>query len=156
MKTVAQLKIGTTGMFVGRTTTDSKFESKVGSEIMYIAYRKPVWDWSVEGQLQQAEQYQINQRLRDGEMTPMLPPDTLFGPNWVEIQTYGERKQPNNNYGGNGGGGNMNPMLQMQLKAQNMGMASSFNQGVPNIYKGELPGFIVMASGAIVEEMFGR
>ena len=48
MKTMAQMKVGSTGMFVGRTTTDCRFENKVGSEMLHIAYRKPEWHWEAE------------------------------------------------------------------------------------------------------------
>jgi hypothetical protein len=48
MKTMAQMKVGSTGMFVGRTTTDCRFENKVGSEMLHIAYRKPEWQWDTE------------------------------------------------------------------------------------------------------------
>lgn len=48
MKTMAQMKVGSTGMFVGRTTTDCRFENKVGSEMLHIAYRKPEWSWDAE------------------------------------------------------------------------------------------------------------
>lgn len=48
MKTMAQMKVGSTGMFVGRTTTDCRFENKVGSEMLHIAYRKPEWHWETE------------------------------------------------------------------------------------------------------------
>jgi hypothetical protein len=84
MKTIAQLKIGATGMFVGRTVNDSKFESKVGSEIMYISYRKPAWDWSAPDQFPLAEEYLIQQRQASGEVTPTIHPDLLFGPDWIE------------------------------------------------------------------------
>jgi hypothetical protein len=42
------MKVGSTGMFVGRTTTDCRFENKVGSEMLHIAYRKPEWQWDTE------------------------------------------------------------------------------------------------------------
>lgn len=144
MRLVAQLKIGTTGMFVGRTIIDSKFESKVGSEIMYIAYRKPVWDWTQE--VPQAEQYLTNLRMMNNEPIPMLPPDALFGPSWIEQQIYGERKPlinfnaVNANASGNGFGGVARPSPNTSL----------------NIYKQELPGFIVMAEGPIAHEMLHR
>ena len=48
MKTMAQMKVGSTGMFVGRTTTDCRFENKVGSEMLHIAYRKPEWLWDTD------------------------------------------------------------------------------------------------------------
>ena len=145
MRTTAQLKIGQSGMFVGRTATDSKFESKVGSEIMYISYRKPVWDWMAEDQYPLAEEYMVNQRLLHGESPPMLPPDALFGQDWVDTQLYGERRPQV--YGGGGGGGGQHGGGQQQMARP---------VGVNSIYKQEFPGFLVMGSGPVAEEMFGR
>jgi hypothetical protein len=138
MRTVAQLKIGTTGVFVGRTYTDSKFESKVGSEIMYISYRKPSWDWSQEGQLHLAEQSLAAQRIANGEpAVPMLPPDVLFPPDWFIKTTSGALGHRNT--------------------------SSSHSDVLPNIvqvqqefYTLDHPGFLFNASGMVAEEMIAR
>lgn len=139
MRTVAQLKIGTTGMFVGRTNTDSKFESKVGSELMYIAYRKPEWDWSSPSEYQQAEQYLVNHRLANGEVAPQLPPDALFGPSWIDQQMYGERKPVG-----------MAPSTGANANAQPQALS------VGSVYKQDAPGFIVNASGPVAAEMLEK
>jgi hypothetical protein len=145
MRTIAQLKIGTTGMFVGRTTTDSKFESKVGSEIMYIAYRKPVWDWSTESQFSLAEQFLVQQRILNGELPPVCPPDSLFGQTWIDTQTYGERKPP------------IAPSTGASANVWSSVAANPLKSGgAPCIYKQDYPGFIVNAAGPLAAEMLER
>jgi hypothetical protein len=37
-----------TGMFVGRSSADGRFDAKVGLDVLLTAYRKPEWDWTVE------------------------------------------------------------------------------------------------------------
>lgn len=131
LRTVAQLKIGTTGMFVGRTTSDSKFESKVGSELLYISYRKPVWDWSEEGELQLAEMYLVRQRALNGEAVPVIAPDCLFSAEWIEKASIG---------------------ISDAVKSSKLVMPVT----PVDFYTLPHPGIMVLASGAVADEMFNR
>jgi hypothetical protein len=100
MRTLAQLKLGNTGMFIGRCTVDGRFENKVGLDILLIAYRKPNWDWSLE--MEKAEQnirlieksYVNHNSNNIGEYYPStgkipyhLQPDVLFEKDWIDRQT---------------------------------------------------------------------
>jgi hypothetical protein len=78
MKTIAQMKVGSTGMFVGRTSTDCRFENKVGSEMLHIAYRKPEWDWNLE--IEAGELSIV--RAPDETLPPS--PDALFSLDWIQ------------------------------------------------------------------------
>lgn len=139
MRTVAQLKIGATGMFVGRTVTDSKFESKVGSEIMYIAYRKQEWDWAEEGQLKQAQR-------TIQHAVPLLPPEILFSSEWIDhvvSQQMGGDRRPQ-------------PWPTAPPPPPPL-MHREAPLPVPQPHhSGPSHAFLFNASGPVVEEMFGR
>ena len=81
MKAIAQMKAGNTGMFLGRTFTDCRFENKVGSEMLHIAYRKPEWDWSTE--LEAAE----SALVRSPDDRPPPSENALFSLDWIEKMT---------------------------------------------------------------------
>jgi cleavage and polyadenylation specificity factor subunit 4 len=148
LRTIAQLKIGTTGIFVGRTTTDAKFESKVGSEIMYISYRKPEWDWGADGQYQLAEEALVRLRVAQGEPPtgpPVPSPEALFPFDWPDRMHFTFDKPGG---GGGGGGGGFG------------GAQSSLVPSAPapqaDFYTLEFPGFIFNASGEVANEIFAR
>lgn len=63
---MAQMKVGSTGMFVGRTTTDCRFENKVGSEMLHIAYRKPEWQWDTQVEIAEKSMVKGECRTRVG------------------------------------------------------------------------------------------
>lgn len=169
LKTVAQLKLGSSGMFVGRSSTDGRFDNRVGLDMLLTSFRKPLWDWT-----QEVEQAERNIRLIDGNGIPgvsftgeyfpingisayYLPPDVLFSPDWIEraglpVNEKGvliTSKLPFHHQGGGGGGGG-----NASNAPHNDTMA--INQAANDFYNGQLPGFIVCAIPPVIEEMFQR
>lgn len=162
IRTIAQVKLGTSGMFIGRCSTDGRFENKVGMDMLLIVCRKPVWNWHEE--LQRAE---MNIRLVEnssstgvgsmahniGEYYPLngispyyLPPDALFAPDWIERAGIipvdrGPMTGTNKSFSG------MN---------ENMNVASKLKMLKGDVYSGDLPGFIFCGTTPIIEEMFSR
>lgn len=149
LATVAQLKLGNSGMFVGRSSMDGRFDNRVGLELLLTVFRKPPWDWSLE--MEAAER---NIRITDkqnggpiGEYYPSagpassyLPENVLFAPDWIDRATL-----PINEKG--------------VLINHRYGHQSHSNQDVsaaPDFYNGADPGFIVCGTTVQVEEMLGR
>ena len=130
MKAIAQMKAGSTGMFLGRIMTDCRFENKVGSEMLHICYRKPEWDWAAE--VTAAE----SAIVRTPEDRPPPSESSLFSLDWIEMAT-------STGLGGTKPGGTYGP---------SGGVAPVAN----DFYKGELPGFIFKAPSLVIEEMFAR
>jgi hypothetical protein len=135
MKTIAQLKIGSTGMFVGRNTADFRFDSKVGSEMLYITYRKPAWDWAQE--IENAEQ-----TLQRTPEELFVAPDQLFSPAWVEkiTSTVGQmdRRNPLPGVGGA------------------FGAVAGLAPVPKDFYTLDFPGFVFSAMTHVIDEMIGR
>eukprot|EP00596_Hydrurales_sp_CCMP1899_P010005 CAMPEP_0119048116 /NCGR_PEP_ID=MMETSP1177-20130426/57037_1 /TAXON_ID=2985 /ORGANISM="Ochromonas sp, Strain CCMP1899" /LENGTH=612 /DNA_ID=CAMNT_0007023573 /DNA_START=89 /DNA_END=1927 /DNA_ORIENTATION=+ len=128
MKTMAQMKVGSTGMFVGRTSTDCRFENKVGSEMLHIAYRKPEWDWDQE--VTSGEQSII----RTAEDKPPPHSDALFSMDWIEKSLSLPK------FGGLGGGDQKFPQF----------------EAPKDFYNLDHPGFIFAAPPPVIEEMFKK
>ncbi len=162
LSTVAQLKLGSTGMFVGRSSIDGRFDKTVGLHMLLTAFRKPEWNWMED--VQAAER---NIRLVDpvfmgmpnaappGEYYPQggqsayyLPEDVLFAQDWIdragmEINEKGIIIKLAGNDGTAGNGpGKMAPMRQAAPPSE--------------FYTGTAPGFIICAPTAVIEEMFHR
>lgn len=180
LKTIAQLKMGTTGVFLGRCAMDGRFDNKIGMDILLVCYRKPAWEWLRE--LEKAEkgirlspdallrtvastggsQLTINCEYfpANGESSYYLPPDVLFPPDWIERagiipNDKGMIIQHRSNsvrVGGVTGAG------AAASAGGGMGNSSAFSmpQPVANFYTGELPGFIFVANAQVMEEMMGR
>jgi hypothetical protein len=160
LKTVAQLKLGMSGMFVGRSSTDGRFDNRVGLDMLLTTYRKPIWDWTKE-----TESAERGIRLMDptgqfaGEFFPSggraayyLPPDQLFSPDWLEraglpVNEKGilmtSKGQPFSSPAGGIGG------VSVTDQATIMQAANDF-------YTSQFPGFIVCATPPLIEEMFTR
>ena len=154
LRTIAQLKLGMTGVFVGRSSADGKFENKVGLDILLTAYRKPEWDWSITPQvLDQAEHgmrvvdpHKASGGMDTSEYYPtsgkraaeILPPDVLFAPEWIERAAL----VPNDKGGG----------FQKVTFAPSMAALPP----IPDFYTGTLPGFVFCAITPVVEEMLAR
>ena len=130
MKAVAQMKAGTSGMFLGRVTADSRFESKVGAEMLHVCYRKPEWDWSQE--LALAEKSLV----RSADERPPPTDQALFSLDWIE------RVTQIGHGGGVGGGG---------VGGGRAGFAGGPAGPPQDFYKLDLPGFIfkVRAPGTV-------
>ena len=160
LRTIAQLKLGMTGMFVGRSATDGRFEPKVGMDLLLTSYRKPEWDWNSSPEmLAQAEH---NIRVIDpgrgnttgdvGEYYPsnnisasnsrLLPPDVLFSQDWLERAAL----NPNDKFGHN-------------TKSNNFTTSTTTVAAlppIPDFYTGNHPGFIFCAIKPVIEEMIAR
>ena len=154
LRTVAQVKQGNSGMFIGRSSVDGRFESKVGFDMLLTAYRKPAWNWMLEIEKAEANIRIINDAgpgsSLHNEYYPaqgsnpylQLPADTLFAPEWVDRARMipndkGIIVNPKSLLGGIGG------------KPNALEVASSF-------YMGNLPGFIFCGTPQIIQEMFER
>ena len=160
LRCVAQVKLGASGMFVGRCATDGRFDSKIGLDMLLTTYRKPPWQWQEE--IEKAER---NIRLSDpasaagavsssmeyypGSSAYFLPPDVLFAPSWVERagivpneKGWFSRPDRMGKHGNNA--------------QQNIANMNNSNLQAPEFYTGDLPGFVVCAATAVVEEMFRR
>lgn len=173
LRTVAQLKLGMTGMFVGRSSADGRFDNKVGLDILATIYRKSEWDWSKE--MQKAE---ANIRIIDpskggiggvvgggdtlGEYYPQLinglpgsmylSPDTLFPVDWIERASI----VPNEKVGSNISGSTMISNKSFNNKVTtNINTANTMSQ-IPDFYTGSLPGFVFCAITPVIEEMLAR
>lgn len=160
ISTVGQLKLSSTGMFVGRSSIDGRFDNTVGLHVLATAFRKPKWDWMAE--VQSAER---NIRVVDpvflgmpnaappGEYYPQggqvpyhLPADQLFAQDWIDRAGRDiNEKGIIVNAGGAEGGGASAPF--------NMPRAV-----VPpaEFYRGNSPGFIICAPAQVIEEMFTK
>eukprot|EP01038_Epipyxis_sp_PR26KG_P009053 gene9053-12211_t len=157
LKTVAQLKLGNTGMFVGRCSVDGRFENKVGLDMLLTAYRKPEWYWQNEIPLAEqglrivdtgaATTTNNNTNIpnnnsigeyfpTNGQSSYYLPPDVLFAPEWVERASNTSDKI-----------GFIN-----KFSSNN----STGNAIIAEFYSGDFPGFVFCATSQIVEEMFSR
>jgi uncharacterized membrane protein YgcG len=181
LKTVAQLKLGNSGMFVGRSSTDGRFENRVGLDMLLTAYRKPVWDWTKEVELAErairltVEPAIMNSASYNGEYFPVggvsayhiLPPDVLFAPDWVEraglpVNEKGVLITPKQPFQGGGGGrggrdGGFGGGGGMGGGGVNQGPDMATIQQLANdFYQGNTPAFIVCASTPIIEEVFSR
>lgn len=153
LRTVAQLKLGSSGMFVGRSSTDGRFENRAGLDMLFTAYRKPAWDWS-----QQIELAEANIRLSDtghgggisfGEYYPaaravpyFLPPDVLFAQDWVDRA-----------------GLAVNDKGVLMATVGSYGRQSAVHtdpMAALEVYAGNQPAFVVCGVPAEIEEMLGR
>lgn len=151
LSTVSQLKLGTSGMFVGRSYMDGRFDNKVGLDMLLVAYRKPVWDWTLE--IVKTEKHI---RLKDpamfggkpgpvGEYYPpggvaayYLPPDVLFAQDWIDRAGLAVNEKGT-------------------IIMQRPPVPIMANVGPPaEFYRGTQQGFIVCGSTPVIEEMFAR
>jgi hypothetical protein len=161
LSTVAQLKLGSSGMFVGRSSSDGRFDSRIGLDMLLTAFRKPIWDWSLE--MERAEQnihlldpalMGMPQAAPAGEFYPhngqsayYLPDDVLFSPDWIdrsslEVNQRGVPMRPGDRIE------NDRPqMFSNRMEAPSTAPPTEF-------YLGDFPGFIVCAPSAMLEEMF--
>lgn len=143
LSTVAQLKLGNSGMFVGRSSTDGRFDNRVGLELLLTIYRKPPWEWT-----QEIERAERNIRLTekpgapvgeyypsDGKVPYSLHDDVLFSQDWVE-----------------------RAMLPTDEKGVLIigGRSLDAPPPPPELYTGSGPGFIACGTKPQVEEMLGR
>lgn len=48
MRSIAQMKVGSTGMLVGKTRIDSILDYRIGMDLLRISFRKPEWDWTAD------------------------------------------------------------------------------------------------------------
>lgn len=131
LRSIAQLKINETGIFIGRTFGDARVSDKTSRLVITTICRKEPWDWGPSldyaevgiTRLSEAETYQVEKLL----------PDQMFTETWVEYVA----KQ------------NLNaPGKAAQLA--NLGSTSS------DYYKDNYPGFIFSAVEPIIGEMFHR
>ena len=151
IKTVAQLKLGMSGMFVGRSSTDGRFDNRVGLDMLLTAYRKPIWDWTKEIELAERAIRLIDltgQLLGEffpstGRSAYYLPPDQLFSPDWIE-----RAGLPVNEKG---------VLITSKLPATSgVSEQALILQAANDFYSLPHPGFIVCANPPIIEEMFSR
>lgn len=163
IRTVAQVKLGASGMFVGRCPTDGRFDSKIGQDMLLTAYRKPAWNWHDE-----LDKAHMNIRLKDisgsssgmngvtaeyypvsGTIPYYLPRDVLFAQDWIDRAALVPSEKMSGGGGYNkfdrSGGGKYQQQHQLQAA-----------QSAVEFYSGDLPGFVVCAASPVVEEMFRR
>jgi cleavage and polyadenylation specificity factor subunit 4 len=152
VRTVAQMKFNT-GMFVGKTASDGRFNSDIGYDILLICYRKPSWDWTAPDQISQALE-----GIPDGEMVYSQPslhgkPDQLFDDDWIDrmvttTMAYVNAFQRNRNML------HTNAVMSTQDRYGNFGG----NKDVGNdYYTGDEPGFIFCANNTMqIQEMIER
>lgn len=157
--TIAQLKLGATGMFVGRSAADGRFDTKVGLDIMLTAYRKPEWDWCASKEA--FEMAERNIRTVDphkgatagdlGEYYPSgsaptsaLSAEVLFSQEWIDRAGLVPNEKGGFYNANKGGGGFSSAPAAAPLPP------------VPDFYTGTLPGFVFCAITPVIEEMLGR
>jgi cleavage and polyadenylation specificity factor subunit 4 len=141
IRTIAQMKVASSGMFIGKTTTDCKLDARVGLDVLYVAYRKPEWDWSQE--LPQAS------RIPDGTWneyylpTDNLHPDQLFADDWVAKVS----QQPGLSRGSYHSSSDRRPMATERNPPP---------MEAPSYYTGEASGFVFCTSTGVAQEMLQR
>jgi cleavage and polyadenylation specificity factor subunit 4 len=158
LSTVAQLKLGNSGMFVGRSSTDGRFDNRVGLELLLTIYRKPVWEWDKDLDIAQAnirvvekpgdppgEYFPVEGRTPE-QLASLLHPDTLFAPEWIQRALL-----PTNEKGVLLLGNNGRPLPPDSFN-------SPYNNAGPpaELYTGNDPGFIACGTKPQIEEMLGR
>jgi hypothetical protein len=170
LATVAQLKLGNTGMFVGRSSSDGRFDNRVGLELLLTAYRKPIWDWSIDWEAGQknirildktgthpAEYYPTNNQYT----AHTLPDHVLFPNDWIErcglpVNEKGIIMRHNNN-------NNLQSNLPMTMTTS--GNSNMMNSMVTttlalsdfdHLYTGNESGFIICAEQHVITEMLDR
>jgi hypothetical protein len=114
-------------MFISRTLTDSRFDSKVGHEILMIFYRKEEWEWTDLKEIELAEETLV----RTAEDMPPGP-DVLFSHSWID------------------------KISNVNDKGIRIGPASAAN-AVPqfeDFYTLDFPGYVVSATEPFVREMY--
>lgn len=155
LSTVAQLKLGNSGMFVGRSSTDGRFDNRVGLELLLTIYRKPTWEWDKEMEKAEANIRLVEQPTDPaGEYFPSdgqvpyktLHPDTLFSQDWLQ-----RAMLPTNEKGVLLLGSNGRPLPPSENSS------GSFNpQFMADIYTGNDSGFIACGTKPQIEEMMAR
>lgn len=157
LSTVAQLKLGSTGMFLGRSTTDGRFDNRVGLELLWTFFRKPMWDWPSEIEIAERNIRLVDKGISNqseyyptgGRPAYYLPENVLFAPDWIERAGLPVNEKGiliNSFHRGNAQGGGFQGGMNGPVS----------NPVVPDFYGGLLPGFIACATPPIIEEMFHR
>lgn len=86
LRTISQMKIASTGMFIGKTLIDARMDTRLGLDLLHIAYRKPEWDWTLEFEkASYIPPSAMNEEFRyftSPEALALLHPDLLFSEDW--------------------------------------------------------------------------
>ena len=142
LRSIAQMKIASTGMYVGKTTNDVRVDIRLGLDLLFVAYRKPEWDWTLE--FDRATYVPIIDnndvalhRLVNNPALNSLHPDQLFSDDWVAKVMSGDKS----------GGRDRGNQFRNNTRPDNRGADASF-QG-----NNDPSGFVFCSSRALVEEM---
>lgn len=129
--TVAKnLPPGTVG---GRSIGEGRLDRIAGHEIMLMAYRKPVWDWT-------SDHERVVPFAAPGNTA--LPENVLFSEEWIS-RALESGSQP--------------PRRQDLLRPPRAGQPMSSGPRTPSdFYTGDLPGFVFTARSTMLEEIFHR
>ena len=128
--TVAKnLPPGTVG---GRSVGEGRLDRIAGHEIMLMAYRKPVWDWT-------ADHDKVIPFAAPSNAA--LPDNILFSEEWIT------RSLESGNQ----------PRRQDFNRQPRTGQSQTFNPRTPtDFYTGDIPGFVFTARSSMLEEIFHR
>ena len=129
--TVAKnLPPGTVG---GRSIGEGRLDRTAGYEIMLMAYRKPVWDWS-------SDHDKVNPFVAPGNES--LPEHALFNEEWITRSIEGTTQ----------------PRRQDFSRPPRVGhvVPSAARMPSSDFYTGDIPGFIFTARSSMLEEIFHR
>jgi hypothetical protein len=148
LRTVAQLKLGTSGMFVGRSSTDGRFDGKIGLDVLLTAYRKQVWDWTKEMDVAERGIRLIDSNGFIGEYFPSngisayyLHPDQLFAQDWVVRAGLAVNEK--------------GVLITSKLPTHAQPELAAL-QNLGDFYTGTNTGFIACANTPMIEEMLSR
>jgi len=129
MRSISQMKISITGVFVGKSNYDCKIDVRLGLDLLYIGYRKPEWDWTLE-----------IDKASYTSTTPHpivnLHSDVLFFDDWIAKQSSYQPMYPTN---------------------RSTNKPTSYPSRETNdYYTGDKCGFVFCCNTIVVEEMIAR
>lgn len=154
LRTVSQMKFNT-GMHIGKTASDGRFDAETGYDLLLTMHRKPAWDW-----MEPTELKKCLEGIPDGEVTYSQPslqggnPDQLFDDDWIDRMTSTTQAYVNA-HSRNKLQLHSNALMATVDRYGNYGSTSA--EVSSDYYTGEDAGFIFCAANTqVVHEMVNR
>lgn len=146
MRTIGQMKVSSNNAFIGRNILDCKVDARVGLDLLYIAYRKPEWDWTSEIDAASYIPIPDNPIAESKMYTDALHPDQLFSEDWiskVSLPPSEQRRLYGDRY--------MN-----RDSNQSSYQDRRYQTNETNYYNRDHPGFVFCSNTPVVQEMLAR